>query len=64
MKKIDLKIDQHYRHRNRGICIFTDPCAVFELHNPDPSSVCMEIDGEMQEVSLSLIEKIHKDPTT
>lgn len=55
MQKSDIKIGRKYWHRNRGLCVFTDPCAVIESYNPDPSSIFMEVDGELEEVSFSLI---------
>ena len=42
-------------HRNRGRCVFTETCARLQSLNPDPSSIFVEIDGDVQEVTAALV---------
>ena len=38
-------------HGNRGPCIFSAQCAKLQEQNPDPTSIFVELDGDIVEVS-------------
>lgn len=58
MKKSELIAGKKYHHRFRGDCVFTPMCEHMEKINPDPTSVYMQIEGDIIEVSLKCIEEI------
>lgn len=44
------------RHKNLGDVFITIDCLAMQLRNPDPTSIFVEHDGEIKEVSRSMIE--------
>lgn len=46
-----------YFHKYRGKCEFTDSCFFLQSINPDSTSVFMEFNGEIEEVSKCFIFK-------
>jgi hypothetical protein len=53
---MNLIIGQTLIHKNRGDCYYTEECDYMQRHNPDTSSIFVEIDGEIQEVTKALLE--------
>jgi hypothetical protein len=44
-------------HRNLGECIINMECLAMQLRNADPSSIFVEHDGDIKEVSRSMISE-------
>ena len=44
-------------HRNLGECIININCLVMQVRNPDPTSIFVEHDGDIKEVSRSMISE-------
>lgn len=43
-------------HRNLGECFITDECNYLQHDNPDPTSIFIEHDGEVKEVTRNLVK--------
>jgi len=52
--KEDITIGDVFMHSNRGKCIFTETAYALECMNPDPTSLFLLIDGESEEIELSI----------
>ena len=48
-------------HKNLGEVIITIPCLRMQLMNSDPSSIFVEHDGDIKEVSRSMITMTDKN---
>ena len=42
-------------HKNLGEVEYTEACRFLQLTNPDPSSIFVEHDGDIKEVTKSLV---------
>lgn len=49
------------KHKNLGDVFITIECLALQLRNSDPSSIFVEHDGEIKEVSRSMIESVDAD---
>jgi hypothetical protein len=49
------RIGTKLNHRQRGVCFFTAACAHLQGTNPDPSSIYVELDGDIIEVTKALV---------
>jgi hypothetical protein len=47
-------------HRNLGECIINMECLALQLRNADPTSIFVEHDGDIKEVSRSMISETNK----
>jgi hypothetical protein len=52
--KEDLTIGDRFIHSSRGVCIFTETAYALECMNPDLTSLFLLVDGESEEVELSI----------
>jgi hypothetical protein len=43
------------KHRKLGECVINMECLAMQLRNPDPTSMFVEHDGDIKEVSRSMI---------
>ncbi len=48
---------QKVMHRNLGECIINMECLAMQTRNADPSSIFVEHDGDIKEVSRSMISQ-------
>ena len=48
---------QAVKHHNLGDVLITADCLALQQLNPDPTSIFIEHDGEIKEVSRALLEK-------
>jgi hypothetical protein len=48
-----------FLHKNLGPVVFTEACEHLQKTNPDSSSVFVEHDGEVMEVSKSMVAELH-----
>lgn len=54
---MNLFIDERVCHKFRGEGIYTEQCDFLQKQNSDPSSIYLEFDGEILEVTINLIKK-------
>lgn len=57
MKKADIKIGDRLDHLILGEVEYSKECARLEEANPEDSSLHVEHEGEIKEVSLSCVER-------
>lgn len=62
--KEGLEIGDRFIHKGRGKCSYTEFCSALEAMNLDPTSTFVLLDGESDEieVSIALLEKIEFEP--
>ena len=48
-------------HRNLGECIINMECLAMQLRNADPTSIYVEHDGDLKEVSRAMISEMNKE---
>jgi hypothetical protein len=62
--KNDITIGDKFVHSGRGNCTFTETAYILECMNPDPTSLFLLIDGESEEVELSIacLTKLEDEP--
>jgi hypothetical protein len=49
----------YYIHKNLGLVEITSACAYMQALNPDNTSVFIEHDGEIKEVTKSMLKKVN-----
>lgn len=42
-------------HKNLGDCLYTEACHYMQVRNPDSTTIFIEHEGEIKEVSKSLV---------
>jgi hypothetical protein len=52
------RVGRKVRHRVRGECLVTAECLALQRYNPDKTSMFVELEGEVLEVTKQLVDEI------